>query len=242
MRQLHAFSQCRYKPSCTNSEYIAWKRRQKREVTQYLNLLTDCIPVVPDQLYITRFVRWTRPVSQVIDGPLISEFPGDADAAESLLLDLGATHLVSISSAQVPPPNLPSIIQHYFINVPNHAREALLLELPCVCKFIGDAIAGGGQVLVQCRAELRACIVVCAYRERHRTGFAWSFRSLLSSHGFTEYISPSGICDSRSRCVREAPLINRFLNILRSPSTLQSYSHILSSSRSIRCMQLLSCY
>ncbi|KAI9569244.1 hypothetical protein HD554DRAFT_2092169 [Boletus coccyginus] len=145
VRQLHAFSECRYKPSYTNSEYIAWKRRQKREVTKYLNLLTDCIPVVPDQLYLT------------------SEFPGDADAAESLLLDLETTHLLSISSAQLPKPNLPSIFQHCFVDVPNNAREALLLELPDVCKFIGDAIARGGRVLVQCRVELRACIVVCAY-------------------------------------------------------------------------------
>jgi dual specificity phosphatase 12 len=105
----------------------------------------DCIPVVPDQLYLT------------------SEFPGDTDAAESLLLDLGVTHLLSISSAQLPKPNLPSIFQHCFIDVPNNAREALLLELSHVCKFIGDAIAQGGQVLVQCRVEVRACIVACAY-------------------------------------------------------------------------------
>ncbi|KAH0840359.1 protein-tyrosine phosphatase-like protein [Lanmaoa asiatica] len=145
MKQLHAFLQCRHRPSCTNIEYIAWKRRQKREVTKYLNLLTDCIPVVPDQLYLT------------------SEFPGDADAVESLLLDLGVTHLLSISSAQLPKPNIPSIFQHCFIDVPNNAREALLLELPNVCNFIGDAIVHGGRVLVQCRVELRACIVVCAY-------------------------------------------------------------------------------
>jgi len=145
VKQLHAFSQCRYRPSCTNTEYIAYKRRQKREVTKYLNLLTDCIPVVPDQLYLT------------------SEFPGDADAAESLLLDLGATHLLSISSAQLPKPNLPSMFQHRFIDVPNNAREALLVELPQMCKFIGDAIAHGSRVLVQCRVELRACIAVCAY-------------------------------------------------------------------------------
>ena len=56
VKQLHAFLQCRYRPSCSNGEYIAWKRRQKREVQKYLNLLTDCIPVVPNQLYLTRFV------------------------------------------------------------------------------------------------------------------------------------------------------------------------------------------
>ncbi|KAF9226971.1 phosphatases II [Gyrodon lividus] len=145
IKQLHAFADCRYKPSCTNSEYIAWKRRQKRDVTKYLNLIADSIPVVPDQIYLT------------------SEFPGDHDAAESLLLDLGVTHLLSISSAQLPKPNLPTVFKHCFIDVPNNAREALLLELPNACSFIGDAIGNGGRVLVQCRVELRACIIVCAY-------------------------------------------------------------------------------
>ncbi|KAF9235227.1 protein-tyrosine phosphatase-like protein [Melanogaster broomeanus] len=145
MKQLHAFAQCRYQPSCANSEYITWKRRQKRDVTKYLNLIHDSIPVIPNQLYLT------------------SEFPGDPDAAESLLLDLGVTHLLSISSAQLPKPDIPPLFRHYFIDVPNSAREVLLLELPKACNFIGNAIADGGQVLVQCRVELRACIMVCAH-------------------------------------------------------------------------------
>ncbi|KAG1843710.1 protein-tyrosine phosphatase-like protein [Suillus tomentosus] len=144
MKQLIAFGECRYKPSCTNSEYIAWKRRQKREVSKYLDLIADTVPVIPDQLYLS------------------SDFPGDPDAAESLLLDLGMTHVLSISSAQLPKPDLP-LFNHCFIDIPNNGREALLLELPTACKFIGDAITNGGQVLVQCRVELRACIVVCAY-------------------------------------------------------------------------------
>lgn len=72
------------------------------------------------------------------------------------------THVLSISSAQLPKPDLP-LFNHCFIDIPNNGREALLLELPTACKFIGDAITNGGQVLVQCRVELRACIVVCAY-------------------------------------------------------------------------------
>ncbi|KAG2741098.1 DSPc-domain-containing protein [Suillus brevipes Sb2] len=144
MKQLIAFGECRYKPSCTNSEYIAWKRRQNREVSKYLDLIANTVPMIPDQLYLS------------------SDFPGDPDAAESLLLDLGMTHVLSISSAQLPKPDLP-LFNHCFINIPNNGREALLLELPTACKFIGDAITGGGQVLVQCRVELRACIIVCAY-------------------------------------------------------------------------------
>ncbi|KAG1738593.1 protein-tyrosine phosphatase-like protein [Suillus paluster] len=144
MKQLITFSECRYKPSRTNGEYIAWKRRQKREVSKYLDLIADTVPVIPDQLYLS------------------SDFPRDPDAAESLLLDLGMTHVLSISSAQLPKPDLP-LFNHCFIDIPNNGREALLLELPTACKFIGDAITSGGQVLVQCRVELRACIIVCAY-------------------------------------------------------------------------------
>ena len=144
-KQLHAFADCRYKPSENHPDYIAWKRRQKRDVTKYLNTISDTVPVVLDQLYLT------------------SDFPKDADAAESFLLDTGTTHILSISSAQQPMPQLASTFTHCFIDVPNNAREALLLELPTACKFTNDALAGGGQVLVQCRVELRACIVVCAY-------------------------------------------------------------------------------
>ncbi|KAL4063479.1 hypothetical protein V8B97DRAFT_2026422 [Scleroderma yunnanense] len=144
-KQLQVFADCRYKPSCTHTEYIAWKRRQKREATKYLNLISDTIPFIPGQLYIS------------------SEFPRDPEAAESLLLDLGTTHLLSISSAQLPKPNIPPNFEHCFIDVPNNARETLLLELPTACQFIGEAIQAGKQVLVQCRVELRACIIACAY-------------------------------------------------------------------------------
>ncbi|KAI5987750.1 hypothetical protein F5J12DRAFT_553926 [Pisolithus orientalis] len=144
-KQLQAFADCRFNPSCTNAEYIAWKRRQKRDATKYINLVTDTIPVIPDQLYIN------------------SEFPSDPDTAECLLLDLGTTHLLSISSAQLPKPNLPPTFEHCFIDIPNSARESLLLELPTACRFISDAIQKGKQVLIQCRVELRACIVACAY-------------------------------------------------------------------------------
>lgn len=74
VKQLHAFVQCRYKPSCSNGEYIAWKRRQKREATKYLNLLTDCIPVIPDQLYLTRFVCQTSQLQKRLTAFLSANF------------------------------------------------------------------------------------------------------------------------------------------------------------------------
>ncbi|EGN92576.1 hypothetical protein SERLA73DRAFT_147008 [Serpula lacrymans var. lacrymans S7.3] len=108
-------------------------------------MISDTIPVIQDQLYFN------------------TELPSDPIAADSLLLDMGMTHILSLSSAQFAMPELPSTFTHQHIDIPNQAREALLLEMPAACKFIGDAIASGGQVLVHCRVELRACIVVCAY-------------------------------------------------------------------------------
>ncbi|EIW76527.1 phosphatases II [Coniophora puteana RWD-64-598 SS2] len=53
-KQLHTFAECRFKPSDSHPDYIAWMRRQKRDVTKYLNTISDTVPVVLDQLYLTR--------------------------------------------------------------------------------------------------------------------------------------------------------------------------------------------
>lgn len=94
-----------------------------------------------------------------------SEFPAEVDQAESLLLDLGITHLLSLSPAQLSSAVLPSSTKHFHINVSDHEQTSLLLALPSACKFIQDAISKGGQVLVHCLTESRACVVVCAFCE-----------------------------------------------------------------------------
>jgi dual specificity phosphatase 12 len=55
-------------------------------------------------------------------------------------------------------------VKHRHMNVSNTCKEALLLSLSEACDFIGDALTRHGQVLVHCRAEMRACIIVAAYR------------------------------------------------------------------------------
>ena len=181
-----------------------------------------------------------QPAPQVLDGLITSEFPGDADAAESLLLDLGATHLLSISSAQLPKPTLPSIFHHRFIDVPNNAREALLLELPHVCKFIDDAIAHGSRVLVQCRVELRACIVVCAYRERHCTvtcGRSAHSSPVMASRNIPPRQATSILEAGTSRAL----LTNRLLNTFTQPFhfTIQRPYFIVISNYSLRAIAAL---
>lgn len=95
-----------------------------------------------------------------------SEFPEDSGEAESLLQDMGITHIISLSPAQLQlPPNVTSSITHRHVNIPAYEPEALLLALPQICQFISEGINSGGEVLVHCVIESRACIVVSAYCE-----------------------------------------------------------------------------
>lgn len=93
-----------------------------------------------------------------------SEFPDDPLEAEAVLQDLGMTHIISLSPAQLQlPPAVTTVVTHRHVNVPTYKPEALLLALPQICQFIRDAVNGGGRVLVHCAIESRACIVVSAY-------------------------------------------------------------------------------
>ncbi|RDB20040.1 hypothetical protein Hypma_013100 [Hypsizygus marmoreus] len=144
IKQLETFAECRYNPSSTNPVYIKWKRQQERNVTQYLNRMVDTAAIVPNKLLLS------------------SEFPEDPWQAESLLLDSGTTHLLSISPAPIPTAGLTSLKEHYHIDIPNQRKDGLLVKLSDACEFIRNATQSGGQVLVYCQVESRACIVVCA--------------------------------------------------------------------------------
>ncbi|KAK7035938.1 phosphatases II [Favolaschia claudopus] len=141
LKQLEAFSQCGYAPSVDHPAYIAWKKRQRQDVTNFLNHLFD-VTVVPDALY------------------LCSEFPTDHQQAELLLYYLGITHIVSLAPAKVKP--IPGVT-HRHIHIPPDAPDALLFALPSLCDFIRDAVSSGGQVLVYSVFEARACILTGAY-------------------------------------------------------------------------------
>ena len=94
-----------------------------------------------------------------------SDFPSDSRQAVSLLLDMGVTHLLSLSPAEISSAVVSPVVKHHHLNISNQAQEALLLALPDACKFISDAINADGQVLVHCLVESRACTVVSAYRQ-----------------------------------------------------------------------------
>jgi dual specificity phosphatase 12 len=100
-------------------------------------------------------------------GPIqfISDFPEDSRQAESLVADLGITHILSISPAEIPPSALTTVLKsqtHYqHIEVRNNAKEDLLLALPVAVQFLEHAMTDG-VVLVHSQMEVRVCTVACA--------------------------------------------------------------------------------
>ncbi|KAF5369718.1 hypothetical protein D9615_010155 [Tricholomella constricta] len=145
IKQLETFADCQYNPSPANPVYCKWKRQQKRNVTQFLNQMIDTTPIIPNELLLS------------------SEFPDDSWQAESLILDSGITHLLSVSPAKIPHSASALLRKHRHVKIPEHRKDGLLLALPDVCDFIQDAIESGGQVLVHSSSESTACIVVCAF-------------------------------------------------------------------------------
>ncbi|KAG6908359.1 hypothetical protein DXG01_005177 [Tephrocybe rancida] len=143
--QLETFAECQYLPSPTNPIYRRWKRQHERNVTQFLNQMIDTTTIIPNQLHLS------------------SEFPENVCQAESLILDAGITHLLSISPEQIPYAALTCLHKHKHIELPPQRKGDLLLALPDACQFIQGAIEGGGQVLVHSLVETTACIVVCAF-------------------------------------------------------------------------------
>ncbi|TFK33194.1 protein-tyrosine phosphatase-like protein [Crucibulum laeve] len=144
IKQLSTFAKCDYQPCLSHPAYRSWKRIQKQDVTNFLNKIVDTVSIIPDKLLLT------------------SDFPNDAAQAESLLLDLGITHLLSLSPAEISSAVAASSTNHRHINIDDKTRESLLLALPKACKFIREAVDSGGLVLVHCLIESRACTVIGA--------------------------------------------------------------------------------
>ncbi|THV08026.1 phosphatases II [Dendrothele bispora CBS 962.96] len=141
LKQLDAFADCHYSPSASNPAYISWKRQQGQKVTAFLNQMVDTVAIIPNQLFLS------------------SEFPADAQQAESLTIELGISHLVSISPSQIP--RLPATIKH--LHADPSQQDDLLVAIPNICNFIREAVTEKGQVLVYSEVECKAAIVVCCY-------------------------------------------------------------------------------
>ncbi|KAH9482170.1 Dual specificity protein phosphatase 22-A [Psilocybe cubensis] len=144
--QLDTFRKCGFAPSLANPIYRSWKRRNEQDVTAFLNHLVDTVSIIPDKLFLS------------------SEFPSDPQQTWSLLMDLGITHLLSISPTEIATTTTAgAVTHHHHVNVDSRAPDALLSTLPDICAYVDGAIKRGGRVLVHSMVESRACAAVCAY-------------------------------------------------------------------------------
>jgi dual specificity phosphatase 12 len=164
-KQLDIFEKCGYEPLLSHPQYRSWKRRHVQDVNNYLNHLVDTVAIVPDKLLMTRFVLRHSLIHPVFLARLsrLSEFPDDPKKAQSLLIEMGVTHLLSISPAKSTS-SFTSVMNHH-VSINSQSPEALLLVLPSICDYIRDSVKNNGLVLVHCRIESRACTAVCAYRK-----------------------------------------------------------------------------
>ncbi|KAK7043808.1 hypothetical protein VNI00_008420 [Paramarasmius palmivorus] len=162
LKQLDVFAECGYHPSNESPAYISWKRKQQQHVTQFLNQMVDTTPIIPEQLFLSRYIRIRAPLKRhaYLGFILCSEFPDDPRQAQSLIQELGITHVLSISPCELP--RLPASVKRYNIKLTSQ-QDSLLLAIPEACNFIRDAVVRQGLVLVHSLAESKAAIVVCSY-------------------------------------------------------------------------------
>lgn len=154
-KQLDIFEKCGYEPLISHPHYRSWKRRHVQDVNNYFNHLIDTVAIVPDKLLLT------------------SEFPDDPKKAQSLLIEMGVTHILSISPSENTS-SFASVMNHHVITN-GQSPEALLLVLPSICDYIRDSVKNNGLVLVHCRIESRACTAVCAYLMSGGSSFEQAF-------------------------------------------------------------------
>ncbi|KAH7931197.1 phosphatases II [Leucogyrophana mollusca] len=102
-------------------------------------------------------------VNAVIEGKL---YLGNILAATSTrsLTERRITHIVSVCCDPIPAEVPESGIAHMRISVEDVDYADILIEMPRACRFIDQAIRGGGTVLVHCGQGLtRGATIVAAY-------------------------------------------------------------------------------
>ncbi|KAF9416959.1 hypothetical protein BGZ94_010073 [Podila epigama] len=89
--------------------------------------------------------------------------------SESLeyLQEKGITHIIQVTDINTP--RFPGDFVYKLICVPDMAETNLIKHFPDTFKFISEAIAKGGKVLVHCQAGAsRSVTIVCAFLMKTR--------------------------------------------------------------------------
>jgi dual specificity phosphatase 12 len=54
IKQLDTYAKCQFEPCKTNPVYRSWKKKQRQDVTSFLNQLVDTISIIPEKLLLNR--------------------------------------------------------------------------------------------------------------------------------------------------------------------------------------------
>ncbi|KZV64069.1 phosphatases II [Peniophora sp. CONT] len=143
VKQLHVFAACNYAPSATHPAYRSWKRRQRQDVTQFLNLCHDTTLIVPG-LYLN------------------SELPDDPDQLRCLARYTGLSHILTLSPSDINS-GIPSVDSCH-LDVPLNNRSDLVHALSAACDYIQKAFSyPDGRILVHSQTESIAALAACAF-------------------------------------------------------------------------------
>ena len=97
VKQLHVFAACNYAPAPSHPAYRSWKRRQKQDVTQFLNLCHDTTSIVPG-VYLNRYASaFSIRTLHNVNIPH-SELPDDPDQLRCLARYTGLSHILTLRS------------------------------------------------------------------------------------------------------------------------------------------------
>ena len=121
---------------------------------------SDLDPIVNQQIYIGKYDPFLfKFAAALIDMSLFISL--EAGVSQDLHKELGITHILSVCTD-----NPSESSNHLTIPVEDSEYEDLLIHMPTACRFIQDALDGGGVVLVHCVMGIsRSAAVMCAYCE-----------------------------------------------------------------------------
>lgn len=121
-------------------------------------------------------------MSKILDNLWLGDITGASN--KFLLKKNGITHICTVALGIMP--KFPTQFQYKVISILDSPSANLKIHFQACIKFIKDAMAGGGTVLVHCFAGVsRSTTIVCAYlMQEHGMSFLEALRHVKKTRYF----------------------------------------------------------